>query len=134
MTTSREELPAYDRAGELPWAVRRLVLARDGFACVCCSRSVLGRPYAIQLRKPSDRGGSASPENLITVLAECGERISFRRDRTDEARGYSLRRWEEPALVPVAYASPAGPAVAWLLPDGDRSAEAPCGSGHMTAR
>lgn len=128
MTTSQEELPGYDRAGELPWAVRRLVLARDGFACVCCSRSVLGRPYAIHLRKPSATGGNPSPENLITVLAECGERISLRRDRTDEASGYRLRSWEEPALVPVAYASPAGRAVAWLLPDGDRSAGPPAGA------
>ncbi len=123
MTTAQHELPGYDRPGELPWATRRLVLARDGYVCVCCDRPVLGRPYAIHLRKPRHRGGDFSPENLITVLAECGERISVQRDPADEARGYSVPPGDDPAFVPVAYRNPAGHAVAWLLPDGGRSFE-----------
>ena len=65
--------------------VRRLVLERDGYLCICCGSSIFGKPSAIHLRKPEHFGGSATPENLITVLHACGERISFRRDPLDEA-------------------------------------------------
>jgi Arc/MetJ-type ribon-helix-helix transcriptional regulator len=107
----------------LPWAVRQLVLARDHWACLCCDQSVLGRRYAIHLRKPWHLGGDASPENLITVLAECGERISADCDPADEARGYIVGSCDEPALVPVMYSTPAGLTRAWLLPDGGRTFE-----------
>jgi hypothetical protein len=108
---------------EVPWPVRRLVLARDNWACLCCARSVLGQPYAIHLRKPWHLGGDTSPENLITVRAECGERMRARCDPVDEARGYQLRPWDNPAVLPVLYATPAGPAKVWLLPDGGRAFE-----------
>ncbi len=110
---------------EVPWPVRRLVLARDDWACLCCARSVLGQPYAIHLRKPWHLGGDTSPENLITVRAECGDRIRDRCDPTDEARGYTVRLYDEPALVPVVYSTPAGQTRVWLLPDGGRAFEPP---------
>jgi hypothetical protein len=135
MPIAQEELLGYDRPAQrdaarscddaLTWPMRRLVLARDGFGCVCCDRSILSRPYSIQLRKPPDLGGVVSPENLITVLAECGERISCHSDPADEDRGYVVRSWDEPALVPVAYTTPVGQVKWWLLPDGRRSFESP---------
>lgn len=111
---------------QVAWPVRRLVLARDNWACLCCDQPVLGRAYAIHLRKARHLGGDMSPENLITVLAECGERISTRRDpaddaRGDDARGYVLGSCDIPALVPVAYSTAAGQTRAWLLPDGGRA-------------
>lgn len=121
MTTAQAELIGYDLAADLTWRMRRLVLARDGYGCICCDRSVLSRPYAIHMRKPRYLGGVVSPENLITVLQECGDRISLQCDPADEARGYVLSAWDEPAIVPVAYTTPAGQARAWLSPDGRRS-------------
>jgi hypothetical protein len=130
MTMTQAELPRDVPTGaggeaEVPWSVRRLVLARDNWACLCCARSVLGQPYAIQLRKPWHLGGDTSPENLITVLAGCGDRIGARCDPVDEAKGYIVRSCEHPALLPVLYSTPAGPVQAWLLPDGSRAFEPP---------
>jgi hypothetical protein len=109
----------------LPWPVRQLVLARDNWACLCCDKPILGRPYTVLLRKPRQVGGTLSPENLITVLAACGQRIRFDRDPADAARGYRLRPHQEPALAPVAYPTPAGVSRAWLLPDGSRTFDPP---------
>jgi hypothetical protein len=121
----RDALPGHGDDAEVPWPVRRLVLARDDWACLCCARSVLGQPYALHLRKPWQLGGDTSPENLITVLAECGDRIRGRYDLADEASGYQVRPVEEPALVPVLYSTPAGRKRFWLLPDGGRAFEPP---------
>lgn len=134
MTPTHHELAAYDRTGywyagcrpdELPWAIRRLVLARDDFACVCCNRSVLGQPYSIDVRESRTLGRDRSPENLITVLRECGERIALGLDPADEAKGYKVSPWDDPALVPVVYVTSTGQANWWLLPDGGRSPGAP---------
>jgi len=97
------------------------VLARDRWACLCCGKSILSRPYAIHLRKPRRLGGRTSPENLITVLAECRERIKAGRDPADQARGYAIRAGDEPELVPVLFRTPAGQARVWLLPNGGRA-------------
>lgn len=137
MTPTHGELPGYARTGywyagcrpdELPWATRRLVLWRDDFACVCCNRSVFGQPYAIHVRGPRDRGRDRSPENLITVLGECGERMSLGNEPVDVARGYNVHPSQDPALVPVAYATEAGHASWWLVADGGRSRECPAGA------
>jgi len=130
MTMTQAELLADVRTGRrdgalLPWPVRQLVLARDNWACLCCDKPVLGRPYAIFMRKAPHFGGDMSPENLITVLAECGERIRTRCDPVDEAKGYIVGWCDEPALVPVVYSTPAGQTRAWLLADGGRAFEAP---------
>jgi hypothetical protein len=77
------------------------------------------------MRKAPLLGGEMSPENLITVLAECGERIRTRRDPVDEAKGYSVGWCDEPAHVPVVYSTPAGQTRAWLLADGGRAFEPP---------
>ena len=112
-------------AAQLPWPVRQLVLARDNWACLCCGKTILGRPYAIQLRKPWHLGGDISPENLITVQAECGDRITLGCDPADQTRGYEIGPFDDPASVPVAYSTAAGSAKVWLLPDGGRAFERP---------
>ena len=102
---------------------RTLVLERDGYACVCCGRSVIGQPYSLQHRKRRSQGGGNSPSNLVTVLGTgttgCHERIDSRRDPEDEAKGYTVRSWDDPALIPVMVFSEHGSGVtAWLSGDG----------------
>ncbi len=113
--------------------VRRLVLERDGYACVCCGVSVIGQPYSLQHRKRRSQGGGNSPSNLIVVLGTgttgCHERIDSRRDPHDEAQGYTVRSWQDPALIPVMmFSTPGGGGVTyWLTGDGQRTTEAPEG-------
>lgn len=112
--------------------VRELVLARDGHACVCCGRSVIGQPYSLQHRKRRSQGGGNSPSNLVVVLGTgttgCHERIDSRRDPHDEAAGYTVRSWQDPAMIPVMIASEYGSGItAWLAGDGTYAFEAPLG-------
>jgi hypothetical protein len=98
---------------------RALVLERDDHRCVCCGVSVIGRPYSLQHRKRRSQGGGNSPSNLITVLGTgttgCHERIDSRRDPHDEARGYTVRSWQDPAEVPVMVMSAHGAGALMLL-------------------
>lgn len=105
-------------------AVRALVLARDGHACVCCGASIVGQPYSLQHRKRRSQRGDNSPSNLVTVLGTgttgCHERIDSRRDPSDEAKGYTVRSWGNPALIPVmVFTSPGAGFSAWLTDDGE---------------
>lgn len=114
-------------------AVRNLVLERDGYRCVCCGVSVIGLPYSLQHRKRRSQGGDNSPSNLITVLGTgttgCHERIDSRRDPEDEAKGYTVRSWDDPALIPVMIFSEHGSGIsAYLLPDGQYAYEPPEGA------
>jgi hypothetical protein len=101
--------------------VRALVLARDGYACVCCGRSLIGQRYSLQHRKRRSQGGTNSPSNLITVLGTgttgCHERIDSRRDPEDEAKGYTVRSWQDPAQVSVMLFSEHGSGVTKYLGD-----------------
>ncbi len=115
-------------------ATRRLVLARDGWRCVCCGVSVIGKPYSLQPRKSMSQGGDNSPSNLITVLGRSGQlccgRIESRRDPADEAAGFWIGPGEEPRsdprCIPIALASPGGPRITvWLTPDGHYSTQTP---------
>lgn len=111
-------------------AVRKLVLDRDGHACVCCGRSVVGQPYSLQHRKRRSQGGDNSPSNLITVLGTgttgCHERIDSRRDPSDEAKGYTVRSYRDPALIPVmVFTSPGSGFTAWPTDDGKWSFASP---------
>lgn len=103
--TARKRTPLRDTGPSA--AVRALVLARDGHACVCCSGSIVGKPYSLQHRKRRSQGGDNSPSNLITVLGTgttgCHERIDSRRDPSDEAKGYTVRSFGNPALIPVMF-------------------------------
>jgi len=105
---------------------RALVLERDGHACVCCGRSVIGQPYSLQHRKRRSQGGTSDASNLITVLGTgttgCHERIDSRRDPHDEAKGYTVRSWDDPAAVGVTLFD--GREV-WLHDDGGYRDEGP---------
>jgi hypothetical protein len=112
--------------------VRRLVLERDGYACVRCGQSVIGRPYSLQHRQRRSQSGSNSPSNLVVLCGTgttgCHEQVDSRRDPADEARGYTVRSWDEPGLIPVMVFSPHGSGVTvWLAEDGAYIFEAPAG-------
>ena len=114
-------------------AVRALVLARDGHACVCCGVSIMGRRYSLGHRLRASQGGKPVPSNLIVLLGLGGEschgRIDSRLDRSDEAKGYSLRSWQDPLLVPVTVVSPDRSEMPlWLDDDGKYSAVPPEGA------
>lgn len=114
-------------------AVRILVLQRDGYACVCCGRSIIGQPYSLQHRKRRSQGGSSTPPNLITVFGDgtagCHQRIDSRIKPADEAKGYTVRSRKDPALVPVMVFSEHGSGVTvWLTEDGQYSTEPPRGA------
>ena len=113
--------------------VRRLVLARDTYACVCCGRSILGRRYSLGHRLRASQGGRPVPSNLLTFLGwggeECHGRIDRRDDPADEEKGFTVRSNQDPALVSVMIFSEYGSgAQVWLNdagtyqdypPDGD---------------
>jgi hypothetical protein len=112
--------------------VRRLVLARDTYACVCCGRSILGQRYSLGHRLRASQGGRAVASNLLTFLGLGGEghhgRIDRRADPADEAKGYTIRSGSDPAHMPVTVVREYGTRQVWLddagsyldyPPDGD---------------
>jgi hypothetical protein len=110
--------------------VRWLVLERDGYACVCCGQSVIGQRYSLGHRKRASQGGTAVPSNLITLLGLGGEahhgRVDSRRGYADEAKGYTVRSWQDPRQIPVMVFSGGGSGfMAWLRDDGQYHAEGP---------
>jgi hypothetical protein len=112
--------------------VRALVLARDSRSCVCCGTPVEGRNYSLAHRLRASQGGKPVPSNLVVLLGLGGEshhgRVDSRRDPSDEVKGYSLRSWQDPLLVPVTVFSPNGPGMSlWLTNDGGYSPDAPEG-------
>ena len=92
--------------------VRALVLERDGYACVCCGKSVIGQRYSLGHRLRASHGGKPVPSNLLTFLGLGGEqhhgRIDRRDDPEDENRGLTVRSWQDPAQVPVTVIRPDG--------------------------
>lgn len=112
---------------------RLMVLNRDGWACVCCGRSIIGQRYSLQHRKRRSQGGTNSPSNLVTVLGDgttgCHARIDSRSDPHDEAKGYTVRSHDDPALIPVmVFSEHGGGVTAWLTEDGGFAFEAPAGA------
>lgn len=119
---TRESTLEPGRYTEPDTATRRLVLQRDGYACICCGVPFLGKPYSVQHRKHRSQGGTNSPSNLIMVLESCAERIRSHRDPRDEESGYSLRADQDPELVPILLYRRIG---VWLAPDGRYRCEPP---------
>jgi hypothetical protein len=119
-------LPPLGRPRKAPVAAllapggRGFALERDGYACVCCGRSIIGKRYRLRPRKPG-KAGEAAPENLITLLA-------WHASHADPVTGYRLSAQQDPLLVPVRYALPAGPTWFWLTPDGKRTTFPPAGA------
>ena len=102
------------------------VLIRDGYACVCCGVSVIGRVFDIQHRKRRSQGGSNCFTNLITALRGHHNRWDSRRKSSDEKAGYTVRSTWDPARVRVLYVTAYGSQEwMWLLPDGTRATEKP---------
>lgn len=115
-------------------AAEAAALARDERMCVCCGRSVTGLPHRAFRRKSQHQGGDDSLSNLITFLGSGADpldpddhfaRVNSRRDPSDEAKGYSLRSWQDPAAVPVKVMSQYGPGVTMLLTDDGARTPAP---------
>jgi hypothetical protein len=110
---------------------RAMVYARDGCRCVCCGLSIIGRVHSVQHRKRRSQGGTNDLSNLITVLGNgtTGHhaRIDSRTDPHDEAKGYTVRSWQDPREVGVMiFDSPDGSGVTkWLSDDGAYLDEAP---------
>ena len=112
--------------------VRKLVLERDGYACVCCGRSIIGQRYSLGHRLRASQGGKAVPSNLLTFLGwggqGCHGRIDNRDDPRDEEKGYTVRSGFDPALIPVMIFGADGGVSAWLTDDGGLIFEAPAGA------
>jgi len=114
--------------------VRELVLERDSYACVCCGTCIIGRHYSLGHRLRASHGGRAVPSNLVVLLGLGGElchgRIDGRLNPHDEARGFTVRSWDDPAQIPVMVFSEHGSgATVWLWDDGEYHAEGPQAGG-----
>jgi hypothetical protein len=117
---------------------RLAVYERDGWACACCGTPVDGRPHSVGHRKRRSQGGGNKMSNLLTFLGlginpldpdDHHARIDSRRRASDEASGYTVRSYRDPALVPVQrYAEGGGLVREWLTDDGRRVKEAPEGA------
>lgn len=117
--------PGADTGPDL--ATRLAVYTRDGHACVCCGRSIVGRRRSVGHRIRRSQGGSNLMNNLLTFLGlgsgmfpdDHHYRIDSRSDPHDHAKGYQLDSWQDPAAEGVMYMTPDGSGItAWLESDG----------------
>ena len=114
-SAARHPLPAGSDTGP-DRATREQVYERDGWACVCCGQSVIGRPHSVGHRKRRSQGGTNCPAGLLTFLGfgsgltadDHHWRIDRREDPADEEKGYSLRSNQDPHLVSVMVFGPGG--------------------------
>lgn len=118
-------------------ATRQAVYERDGYACVCCGRSIIGQPHSVGHRKRRSQGGTNDVTNLLTFLGfgngltgddDHHHRIDQRKNTADEDNGYTVRSYKDPALISVRVFSAGGSGtLAWPTPDGKWSTEPPEG-------
>ena len=113
-------------------ATRRIVLERDGWSCAGCGAPV-GQPgtwWSMQHRVARRHRPDNTPVNLVSL---CGSAvtgchfIAEQRTAGYHERGLWLHSWEDPAEVPVMYATADGGMTRWLRPDGSLAAEPPGG-------
>jgi hypothetical protein len=117
---------------------RLAVYERDGWACACCGFPVADRPHSVGHRKRRSQGGGNQMSNLLTFLGlgrnpldpdDHHARIDSRRRASDEANGYTVRSYQDPALVAVKRPAEGGGLTReWLTDDGQRVKEAPEGA------
>lgn len=111
-------------------ATRALICKRDCYRCVRC-----GKPcgpdiaeYSLQHRKARGVGGDNSPSNLIllhgSATTGCHAEVERRGER-DNAEGYWLWSWQDPAAEGVMYVSEDGGATMWLRASGSLSPDGP---------
>lgn len=81
--------------------LRRLVLERDNWTCVCCGER-LEPGWQCHHRKLRSRGGSDSASNLIALCAHCHRRIHGH-PKWATAHGFMVSAYDDPATQPVAY-------------------------------
>lgn len=110
--------------------VRALVLARAQGCCEVCGGPVYAGRYSLADRRRRSQGGRPVPSNLIVAHGLGGEachgRIDFRRFPEDEARGLTVRSWQDPAKVRITVRTPdGGLRKTWLHDDGRYHDEGP---------
>lgn len=105
--------------------VRALVLARDGFACVRCGRSVIGIRASVHHRKRRSQGGANTPDNLAVMCGTgttgCHGWVHAHPNWARDA-GWLVRSGDDPAQVPMLATSGL---LTWLAPDGEYATEPP---------
>ncbi len=111
---------------------RVIVLIRDGYRCARCGDPAGPgiAPYSLQHRVARGVGGDSSVQNLIllcgTAVTGCHGEVESRSDEHDQAAGWRLESWQDPAAEGVLYVSADGSGVmAWLEADGGLSFEGP---------
>lgn len=135
---TRTVKPSVARSGDVDQKTREAVYTRDGRMCVCCGTPIDGRPHSVGHRKRRSQGGKHVMPNLLTFLGPGSNpldpddhhaRIDSRIDPHDEAKGYTVRRKDDPALIGVMYASEHGSGITMYLDDeGGLSPDAPAGA------
>lgn len=115
---------------------RALVLVRDGYQCVRCGKPCGPdiAPYSLQHRVARGAGGTSdpranSPERLLlmcgTATTGCHGEVE-KRGHHDNAHGYWLNSWQNPATEGVIYVSEHGSGIVmWLHADGSLSPDGP---------
>jgi len=113
--------------GRRAWeAAKRATFKRDGNTCANCGK----RAKDAQHRIARGMGGSRDPRiayglvNLVSLCRDCHE-LAESRDEQMHAKGFWLSSGENPAAVPVTYATPDGPEKRYLTEDGGYSDKPP---------
>src|SRR5690606_30141313 len=76
---------------------------RDGYRCVICGAA---DPLTFQHRRAVGMGGTKNlpaPVDGLTLCASCNERCEHDLQGSALANGWKVRRWADPARVPVFY-------------------------------
>lgn len=89
-------------APPIPLKTRKVVWERSGLVCEICSAA---RAVHIHHRKLRSQGGTNDFTNLLHICTSCHMRAHANRDGKSYARGWLVRRADDPADVPVERAA-----------------------------